>query len=160
MGSLLSQPAKVRMDPDDLELLAAKMLSLLPLKNPAEKKKFVGQQGPVTPDQRTPEQIAAELQETIAAGIADSPTEEEKAEVEKEKEKEKEEEKEIQQPALPGDDIDPEAYVRKCQYCGHCSYVRNGVCLNPYCVSWQHLVFFWCFKFSWCSFLCMILAYN
>lgn len=153
MGSFLSQPAKVRMDPDDLDLLAAKMLSLLPLKHPAVPKKIVGQQGP--PDERTPEQVDADLQEMIAAGIADSPTEEEKAEVEKEKEKEKE----IQQPALPGDDIDPEAYVRKCQYCGHVSYVRNGVCLNPYCVSWLHLVFF-CVSRLAVVFFCMILACN
>ena len=38
-------------------------------------------------------------------------------------------------PAMPGDESEPGAYVRVCEYCGHMSYFRNGVCFNPHCVT-------------------------
>lgn len=36
-------------------------------------------------------------------------------------------------------------YLRACLRCGEQAYVRNGVCLNPYCVSWLHLLLFFFF---------------
>ena len=115
MGSNESKPpapAANRLSNEDMQELVGRLVSLLPAAPPPV---------PAAPDGSVPPPPVPEAPSGSAPPEPPAPAAPDSATP--------------PSPAMPGDANEPGAYVRVCEYCGHMSYFRNGVCFNPHCVT-------------------------